>query len=327
MEKLIFSLFLVVGGTSIGYWVRYQIDRYKPDWTQEKIDQIRKNLQRTALLFFNPIAILGATWVANIRDLKIVVMPVLGISALLIGGTMAFVASKMFKMRPDQTGAYIVCGGFTNIGSLGALFCFLFLGEKGFALVPFYKLFEESIYYAIGFPIAKAYSQDVTANPSFFYRFKSAVTDIFVIVALGSILTGLILNISDIPRPEVYRQINTIFIPVAALLLLVSIGMAIKFTSIKTYFKPALFIAGIKFILIPMLIFILGSLLGLGSIDDGLPLKVVLILSSMPVGFIAMVPPTLYRLDIQLANSCWLMTNGLLLLEIPFLYILIALLF
>jgi len=56
--------------------------------------------------------------------------------------------------------------------------------------------------------------------------------------------------------------------------------------------------------------------LGLGQMENGLPLKVVLILSSMPVGFIAMVPPTLYDLDIDLANSCWLVTNCLLLIEI-----------
>jgi aspartyl aminopeptidase len=35
----------------------------------------------------------------------------------------------------------------------------------------------------------------------------------------------------------------------------------------------------------------------------------------MPVGFIAMVPPTLYRLDVDLANACWLITNGALLLH------------
>ena len=64
------------------------------------------------------------------------------------------------------------------------------------------------------------------------------------------------------------------------------------------------------------------SALGLHRIDNGLPLKVVLILSSMPVGFIAMVPPTLYRLDIDLANACWLVTNGLLILVVPTLLLL-----
>lgn len=73
----------------------------------------------------------------------------------------------------------------------------------------------------------------------------------------------------------------------------------------------------IKFLLVPVIIVGLGYAFGLDKIDAGLPLKVVLILASMPVGFIAMVPPTIYNLDIDLANACWLIANALLLLQIP----------
>jgi len=37
----------------------------------------------------------------------------------------------------------------------------------------------------------------------------------------------------------------------------------------------------------------------------------------MTVGFIAMVPPTIYNLDIDLVNACWLITNTGLLLQVP----------
>ena len=47
--------------------------------------------------------------------------------------------------------------------------------------------------------------------------------------------------------------------------------------------------------------------------------------AAMPVGFIAMVPPTLYDLDIDLANVCWLMTNGLLVVLVPLLMFLLHL--
>jgi hypothetical protein len=67
-----------------------------------------------------------------------------------------------------------------------------FLGEKGFALVPFYKLFEEAIYYSIGFPIAKSYSPDISKNYSLMHQLKSAVADKFVIVAVSSIALSLL---------------------------------------------------------------------------------------------------------------------------------------
>ncbi|MFH2093482.1 MAG: hypothetical protein ABIJ31_14075 [Pseudomonadota bacterium] len=319
MAKLVFSICLVVIGIGVGYGVQIIISTYRPTTA---IDVIRKNLQRAALLGFNPVAILGATWVANIDDIKIAALPFMGMIALVTGGCLAFAVSRLLHLNSGQTGSYIVCGGFTNIGSLGALFCFIFLGEAGFALVPFYKLFEEFMYYAIGFPIAKSYSSDMTRSLSYIARIKATATDLFVVVAVSSIAAGLVLNLSRIARPPVYGTINSVFIPLAAFLLLVSIGMAMRFSSVKTFFVPGLMIALIKFAVVPLLVVGIGYGLGLDRIDNGLPLKVTLILSSMPVGFIAMVPPTLYRLDIDLANACWLMTNAAMLLEIPLLVLL-----
>ncbi len=323
MGKLIFSIGLVFLGIGIGYLIQTLVNKNQLDWP---IETIRQKLQKAALLFFNPVAILGATWIADLENIKIAALPFMGTAALFTGGCLAFAAARWLHLDRHQTGAYIVCGGFTNIGSLGALFCFMFLGEKGFALVPFYKLFEESMYYAVGFPIAKSFSKDLSETPSLLNRLTSAVTDIFVLVAISSIVTGLILNLSGVERPFFYGHVNTIFIPLAALLLLISIGMAMKFSSVRTFLIPGLLTAGIKFILVPILIVGSGYAFGLHRIDGGLPLKVVLILSSMPVGFIAMVPPTIYRLDIDLANACWLITNMALIIIVPVLLFLLQIL-
>jgi predicted permease len=68
-----------------------------------------------------------------------------------------------------------------------------------------------------------------------------------------------------------------------------------------------------------------ASLLGFGRIQEGLPLKVVLIVSSMPVAFTALVPPPLYDLDLDLANACWLFTTALLGIMVPTLFLVINL--
>ncbi|MCF8138323.1 MAG: hypothetical protein K9K63_13535 [Desulfotignum sp.] len=320
MGRLIFSIGLVILGIGAGYVVQTAVNK-RP--VPVPMDNWRRTLQKTALLFLNPVAILGATWVADIQNIQMAALPFLGATALITGSILAFFSARMLRLNSLQTGSYVVCGGFTNIGSLGALFCFIFLGEKGFALVPFYKLFEESLYYAVGFPIAKSFSRDATQTPTFIKRLTTAVTDPFVLVAVSSIAAGLVLNLSGIPRPAFYGPVNSVFIPLAAFLLLVSIGMAMRFSSVHTYLKPGLIIAAIKFVIIPCVIAGTGYALGLGQIEDGLPLKVVLILSAMPVGFIAMVPPTLYHLDVDLANVCWLITNAGLLLVIPALFFLI----
>lgn len=324
MEKFIFSLGIIFFGLALGYVIQILVHK-RIITIPYDIETVRKALQKMALLFFNPVASLGAVWIVNLDDLKMITLPFIGITALLLGGFLAFLFARMQNMTRKQTGAYIVAGGFTNIGSIGGWLCFIFLGEAGFALVTFYKLFELFSYYGFGFPIAKSYSSDVSKTESFTNRMKKVLVDPFMLVALGSIFVGFALNISGLERPNFYGTVNAIFVPTATILLLTSIGMAMHFGRIGKYIKEGLLIALIKFAIVPAVATTIAYVVGFGEINEGLPLKVVMILSSMPVGFIAMVPPTIYDLDVDLANANWLVTNSLLVLVIPVLQYLINL--
>ena len=92
------------------------------------------------------------------------------------------------------------------------------------------------------------------------------------------------------------------------------------------YIKEGVVIAVIKFLIVPIVATSLAYMIGFGGINDGLPLKVVLILSCMPVGFTAMIPPTIYNLDIDLTNACWFVTTISLIFVIPVLQYLLKVL-
>ena len=94
-----------------------------------------------------------------------------------------------------------------------------------------------------------------------------------------------------------------------------------RFSSIREYLKESLAVAGIKFLLVPVTITGLAWVLGYCRIDNGLPFKVVMLLSAMPVAFNALVPPSLYDLDIDLANACWMLSTLSLIIVLPVLYI------
>lgn len=322
MNKFIFSFSIIITGLSIGYIFQLLVKKNIIKLSIS-IDLIRKGLQKSALLFFFPISFLGAIWIFKMDNYRLFILPFIGILAFFLGGFFAFLFSKYLKLSKKQTGSFISCGIFTNIGSIGALICFVFLGEKGFAFVPFYKLFEELVYYGIGYPFVKSYSDMTAKKEIFLKKLKNIFSDVFIIAALFSIIAGFVLNISGIKRPGFYKTINAISIPLATLSLLISIGMAIKFKSLKKNIQACFIISLIKQVMIPLTITLLAYLIGFGKIDSGMPLKVILILSSMPVAFTAMVPPTLYDLDIDLANSCWLFTTLLLFIQLPILYLIV----
>jgi predicted permease len=323
MGKFAYSFSLIVFGVALGYALQVLSQRGMLKLPLP-LDALRKLLQKIALLCVLPITVLGAIWIVSIRAVAIAAMPFIGLSAILLGGLLAWVAAKVLKLEPRKTGALIPCGSFTNIGSIGALICFIFLGEEGFALVPIYKIFEEFSYYAIGFPIAKFYSDVDRATDRPLDRLTRLARDPFILVALSSILIGALLNVSGVPRPSFFRTINAIFIPVGTTLLLVSIGLAMKFRSVRNYLRECLAVATIKFLLVPLTISTSALAIGYGAIDGGLPWKVVVILSSMPVAFNALIPPSIYDLDLELANSCWFFTTAMLIVVLPVLLLIVG---
>ena len=317
LSDILLSLGLIAFGLTAGYVYRnYSSGKEK---TVEEINELRKKLQASAILFVNPIAFGGAIWALDLSDLRIVALPFLGAFAIILGGLLAFLASKPLRLNRKQTGVYVICGSFTNIGSIGSLVTFMLLGETAVAMMPFYKLFETFIYYGIGFPYAKSMSDSMTPDEGLGVRIRNVVTDRFVVTAMASIFGGLALNIMGVQRPGFYPTLNSFLIPLGTLLLLSSIGMAMRFGRMREYLREASVMSLIKFILVPSSVYILGSILGLDSVDGGLPLKVSVILASMPVAFTALVPPTLYGLDVDLANTNWFVTTVLLLIVVPLL--------
>jgi predicted permease len=324
MAKFLFSLGLIFFGLGLGKLIQvlFQKEIVK---LPLPLGKIRITLQKVALLLLNPITIIGSIWIIKIDNPKIAALPILGAFSIFFGGFLAVVVSKWLRQQRKQAGSFFVCGAFPNVGSLGGLVCYVFLGETGFALVPFYTLLVPLTEYTVGFPVAKLYGAGLQERRRFLTQLKNLATDPFILVSIASTLMGCVINMTGVQRPFMFKAINQILIPLAATLLLIAAGLTMKFSSFWRYTKECMAVASIKFLMIPMTITLIGVFLGYGEILEGLPLKVLIILSSMPVGFLALVPPAIYDLDVDLANSCWLFTTALLVIVLPELYLMVNL--
>jgi len=323
MEKLFFSLGLILSGLALGYMVQI-LDRTGTLRLPVSIDVLRKILQKIGLLFFMPISFLAAVWVVSFGDMRVALLPLIGVCALIAGGLLGLGLARLMQKSSQQTGVLFCCGSFSNIGAIGGLVCFVFLGEAGFALIALYKMFEEIVYYTIGFPLARYYSGDSGQQQSLGKRILGVLSDPFVCAALSAFLLGLFLNLSNTPRPEIFGAITAISIPAGTFVLIVSIGLGMRFSRVGNYLKESLAICLIKFMVIPFIVCSLAYFFGLHLVADGLPFKVVLVLSSMPVAFNALVAASIYDLDLDLANSCWLVSTGALIIIMPWLYFLLS---
>lgn len=324
MQKLLFTIFLLISGILCGYFCQIAAKRGGQRYV-DALPRFRKLLLQISMLGIMPISFVGVIWVIPFSDVRIILLPLVGATTLLLGGVLGLIAAHMLGKKGPQKAVLFCCGSFSNIGSIGGLASFLFFGETGFALLALFKLFEEIVYFGIGFPVAR-YLKDTDANLRIGERISQIFRDPFLMVVMMAFPLGFILNFSGIPRPHGYEMLNNLFVPLGIFLILMSIGVGLHFSNIRSHLPVALVVSLIKFCLMPLFAGFFAWLLGFHEIEDGLPLKIVLLASSMPVAFNAIVAASLYDLDLDMANTCWLFTTAALVLVLPLLSFLFSIL-
>lgn len=318
--KTFFTIVLIFSGLFSGYCFQQLFQRRFPH-LPGNASSLRRKVQQGVLLLLFPVTFAGSLWILDLGSPGISFLPFLGAFQYITSGGAALVVARFMKMNPQQKGAFFCCGFFSNVGGFGGLIAFLFFGEKGYALVPFYNLLEPVIFYGIGFSIAKSFGPQGRTFPFSAEAILSrSFKDPYIIIPLFSVLFGISMNLLKVPRPKIYFEINSVLIPSGVFLLLFSIGLGIRFRKIRYYLKESFATAVIKFIFSPILVVSTAFILGINSTPDIPVMPVVLILSFMPQAFISTIPPSLYNLDLDMANSCWFFSTASMALILPALY-------
>ena len=229
-----------------------------------------------------PVTLTITFWNMKISSGTLALFPLFGVCSHFMGGLFAVLISRCLHHSRSQTGAMLTAGAFTNLGSFGGLVSYMYLGEAGYALATLFRLFESVIYYSIGFPLARLYSSDTPPGTKWRFDLRALTQDPLFLFPIGGILLGTLLNWSGLPRPELLGALLSPLVMASTTLMLISVGLNMR-------------------------------------IYD---LRVLIIVSSMPVAINSLIPPTLYKLDLDLANSCWILSNGIFVVAIlPLLYL------
>ena len=254
------TFFVLVIGTLSGYFLQKISDK-KPQFSFNK-RKLSILLQKIAMLGIVSITYIGSLWIFNIENLsKIISMPFVGALSTIVGGVFALMVARYRQYRDLDKGSMFCCGYFSNTVTLGGMICFFYLGEEGYALIPIFTFFVRILYYGLGYPIAHMYSESFVKQKEITQRIIQVIKDPFFYVGLGSIMVGVLLNISSWQRPEVYGIVNAILIPINTFILLFSIGLSLKLRSVFCYIKSCLYITIIKFIAVPLSILLIAIML------------------------------------------------------------------
>ncbi|TVR02614.1 MAG: hypothetical protein EA403_08600 [Spirochaetaceae bacterium] len=321
MERLLFILAVSFGSIGVGYAAQrvllgFRLARF------ENVIRFSSGMKLFGLLVLQPVAILNAFWRLRLAHAELMVMPVLGVLSLAVGAGTAILCIKLFRLPPFRAGSVLSASMFTNLGVFAALIAFVLYGPLGFSLVQLFRVFEETTYYAVGFPL----TQQVGTGPLRDIRFNARLFAIkpIAVAPLGAIVVGSVLKWIGLTPPDVLITVSDIIVPLMTATLGCSIGLTLRVTRLGHYRREVAMVAFAKFVAIPLVLIPLAWLFGLGAVMNGVPLKVIVIASFMPSAFLALVPPALYGFDLDLANSAWLVTTLAVIGIVPLLFLVLA---
>lgn len=279
--------------------------------------QIQSTAVFIAMRITIPLSVLLAIWQLNIESWFLAWLPIIGAVFLLLGFVIGWLVSKYYKLPYIQHAVVAPAGSFTNLGAIGALVVFVYLGETGFALIPLFKLFEEVIYFGFLFPYAQRFSQLTQLKKRRWWQ-DPILKTMFAVIVLG-----LLLNLTGIIRPDWFDSLTSVLIPIGTFSLMISVGLVFRFNSVLQHWRVALTLVLCKQILLPIIVFGLVVLIGQADLYNGLILQVAVLLAAMPMAFIVIMPAAIYKLDQDLANACWAFSSLVFLIMLPFFPILL----
>jgi predicted permease len=258
-------------------------------------------LVRFVIVGTAPIILCLTFWQLELRRWEPWLLPLLGLltSCAALGPAWAYV--RYSRMSRRQTGSFLTCALFSNIGYFGAFAVFALFGERGYAFANLYMLFFTPCFYTLGFGLARRYGGVVPAT-----GLKQVFDDELRLVPFLGMVVGLVVNGLGMPRPEALAGLNHALIPVSTGLYLIAIGAELTFESPRVWWRPCLAMCGIKFLFMPLVAWALLE----WSHVEGLARTVVLLEALSPVGVSPLVLPLLFGVDRRLANALFLFTTA-----------------
>lgn len=322
MERLLLTLTIIFVSLIAGYLFRQWVSLGSSPFTESSLKRLRIAIQKTAMFGLIPLSAMLSLWGLPSPDPRLLCLPALGLAAWVAGGSLALFFSRRMGLGRAQTGSMYCCGTFTNIGAVGCLVAVMQFGEQAIAMASLYRLCEEMFYFGVAVPVSRSYGSAAGAGP----KMPRLHLDPVLAAILFALGLGLFLNLSGVQRPSAFGTLSAAAMIAGTVCFLLSIGMGLRLSRMAAYVRESAVISLIKFLFVPFIVTMLAALAGLGEVENGLPLKVVAILSAMPVAMNALIPPSLFDLDLDLANACWVFTTLELVVVLPVIIIILPLL-
>lgn len=328
IDKALYVLCVIGLPMAAGYAVRRGVLRRAPG-AEASCSRVSRRLKLVCIGVLVPPIAVSAMIRAPLAGANMVAMAALGIWCLLVGALLGRLYVSARRLPAAQGGALLGCAAMCNVVSFGGLVVFAFWGNRGLQQLYLFKIFEHVVYFGVFYPWCAAFAADRSrGGTGMLGTFRRHPITLVPIAAVAVGLTWNLLRFGgpDPPAgpPPWTQHLNPVLVPLHVAMLTFAVGLTLSPSRVGRHATECLAVSVIGFLARPLLTALAAwPCLAMGWIND-LGLRVAVAVAAMPVAFNALIPPALFGLDEDLANSCWIVTTAAMVVVVPLLYLVLV---
>lgn len=269
----------------------------------------RRALTDIVFYLLLPAMVLDVIWHSPL-DSSTLKISLIAALALFVGALVMWLSTKLFSLRSQQIGALILAGTFPNATYMGLPVLTQTLGEWSTIVIFQYDLLAcTPILLSLGVLLAKFYGGSKTA----FNPFK----ELLKVPPLWALFIAITFKSFDIEQPEFAHSVLSILGGGVVPLMLIVLGMSIRWQSLKLRFLPILLPSSISsLVIVPGFVFFATQWFG---ITEPLNAAIVMV-AAMPTMVFGVVICERYQLDSELYAAAVTLTTLLSMVSLPIWY-------
>ena len=269
---------------------------------------LSSSVNRTTLTFIQPVVIGIVLWSMKSLDWRTFALPAFGVTLIVIMWPIGALMARLLPTDRPSRGSFVTASMFSNVGfTYGTFVAFVALGAQGAALGALYCVSFMPMFFTLGYYIARRYmpGKQPSILGALWDLLKSGETRN---PSLG-IIAGLSLNLLRIAPPAQAPFIIDIAIPATTAAFLFAIGLGLRLSAVRTYWRQCALLHAVKFVITPAVGLALALVFGYWQLADHSLLRVSFIEAAAPTAIMAVMLSDVFDLNRQLAGALWLTTN------------------
>ncbi|MFO7946229.1 MAG: AEC family transporter [Armatimonadota bacterium] len=293
------TMVVILGGLIIGYTLRK---------SGRLPEQASTPLNEFVLTYIQPFVIALALWSMEPPDLQTLALPIFDIALILCLWPAGILISRLIRMDRPSRGSFVLMTMFSNVGfTYGTFLAYVAIGPQGAALGALYCVSFLPVLFTVGFFVARRHAPGSHAGA--LEALKDLVTDSHTRNPMVGIAAGLLLSFVGIGAPAASGFTIDILMPLTTALFLVAIGLGLRLSAVRDYWRECTLLHGARFLVSPAIGLALAFAFGYWQMADHDLLKVVFIQSATPAAIMAVMVADIFDLNKGLAGALWITTN------------------